>query len=325
MDLQVSLELAATNLTSPPVLAFVLGLLAVAVRTDLRLPDAVYQATSMYLLLAIGLKGGVALRESSAGEIAWPLVATIILGIFLPVVAFWLLRWWTRLDRVDRGAMAAHYGSTSLVTFTAALVFLEASDVPYEGYVATLLTILEVPGIVVGLILAKGLQREGLGETLREVVLGRSVLLLVGGLAMGFLTGPVGFVRVEPFFGGLFTGVLTLFLLELGILTGRQLGAVRQAGPGLISFAVIFPLMAGTLGTLGGTLAGMSVGGSMVLGVLCASASYIAAPAAVRLALPEAKPSITLASSLGITFPFNLVIGIPIYLLVAEAWGAWLG
>jgi hypothetical protein len=157
------------------------------------------------------------------------------------------------------------------------------------------------------------------------VVLGRSVLLLVGGLAMGFLTGPVGFVRVEPFFGGLFTGVLTLFLLELGMLTGRQLGAVRQAGPGLISFAVIFPLMAGTVGTLGGTLAGMSVGGSMVLGVLCASASYIAAPAAVRLALPEAKPSITLASSLGITFPFNLVIGIPIYLLVAEAWGAWLG
>jgi uncharacterized protein len=325
MDLQVSLELAATNLTSPPVLAFVLGLLAVAVRTDLRLPDAVYQATSMYLLLAIGLKGGVALRESSAGEIAWPLVATIILGILLPVAAFWLLRWWTRLDRVDRGAMAAHYGSTSLVTFTAALVFLEASDIPYEGYVATLLTILEVPGIVVGLILAKGLQREGLGETLREVVLGRSVLLLVGGLAMGFLTGPVGFVRVEPFFGGLFTGVLTLFLLELGMLTGRQLGAVRQAGPGLISFAVIFPLMAGTVGTLGGTLAGMSVGGSMVLGVLCASASYIAAPAAVRLALPEAKPSITLASSLGITFPFNLVIGIPIYLLVAEAWGAWLG
>lgn len=325
MDLQVSLELAATNLTSPPVLAFVLGLLAVAVRTDLRLPDAVYQATSMYLLLAIGLKGGVALRESSAGEIAWPLVVTIVLGILLPVAAFWLLQWWTRLDRVDRGAMAAHYGSTSLVTFTAALVFLEASDIPYEGYVATLLTVLEVPGIIVGLILAKGLQRQGLGETLREVVLGRSVLLLVGGLAIGFLTGPVGYLRVEPFFGGLFTGVLTLFLLELGMLTGRQLGAVRQAGPGLISFAVIFPLMAGTVGALGGTLAGMSVGGSMVLGVLCASASYIAAPAAVRLALPEAKPSITLASSLGITFPFNLVIGIPIYLLVAEAWGAWLG
>lgn len=147
-------------------------------------------------------------------------MATIILGIFLPVAAFWLLRWWTRLDRVDRGAMAVHYGSTALVTYTAALMRLEASDVPYEGYVATLLTVPKVPGIVVGLSLAKGPQREGLGHTRREVVLGRSVLLLVGGLAVSLL-------------------------LEPGMLTGRQLGAVRQAGPGLISFAVIFPLVVG--------------------------------------------------------------------------------
>jgi len=325
MDLQVSLELAVLNLTSVPVLAFALGLIAVALRTDLRLPDAVYQATSMYLLLAIGIKGGVALRESSASEIALPLVVTAILGVLIPVGAFWLLRWWTPLGRIDRGAMAAHYGSTSLVTFTAAIVFLEASSIAFEGYVATLLTVLEIPGIVVGLLLAKGLRGGGMGETLREVVFGRSVLLLAGGLAIGFLTGPVGYVRVEPFFGGLFTGVLTLFLLDLGMLTGRQLAAVRRAGPGLIAFAVAFPLLAGTAGTLGGVIAGMSVGGAMVLGVLCASASYIAAPAAVRLALPEATPSITLASSLGITFPFNLVVGIPIYLLIAETWVGLLG
>lgn len=325
MDIGTSLELAATNLTSPPVLAFVLGLIAVAVRADLRLPDAVYQATSMYLLLAIGIKGGVALRTSSGSEVVAPILVAIVLGVAIPCAAFGLLRWWTRLDRIDRGAMAAHYGSTSLVTFTAALVFLEAASIPFEGYVATLLTVLEIPGIIVGLLLAKGFRRTGMGETFREVVFGRSVLLLVGGLAIGFLTGPVGYARVEPFFGDLFTGVLTLFLLELGMLTGRQLGAVRQAGPGLFSFAVVFPLLAGTAGALGGTLAGMSIGGAMVLGVLCASASYIAAPAAVRLALPEAKPSITLASSLGITFPFNLVIGIPIYLFVAEAFGGWLG
>lgn len=325
MDIGTSLELAATNLTSPPVLAFVLGLIAVAVRADLRLPDAVYQATSMYLLLAIGIKGGVALRTSSGSEVVAPILVAIVLGVAIPFAAFGLLRWWTRLDRIDRGAMAAHYGSTSLVTFTAALVFLEAASIPFEGYVATLLTVLEIPGIIVGLLLAKGFRRTGMGETFREVVFGRSVLLLVGGLAIGFLTGPVGYARVEPFFGDLFTGVLTLFLLELGMLTGRQLGAVRQAGPGLFSFAVVFPLLAGTAGALGGTLAGMSIGGAMVLGVLCASASYIAAPAAVRLALPEAKPSITLASSLGITFPFNLVIGIPIYLFVAEAFGGWLG
>jgi len=325
VDLQASLELALVNLTSPPVLAFVLGLVAVALRTDLRLPDAVYQATSMYLLLAIGIKGGVALREASPGEIAWPLVATLVLGIVIPIAAFGVLRVLTPLGRIDRGALAAHYGSTSLVTFTAAIVFLEASSIAFEGYVATLLTVLEIPGIVVGLLLARGLRGGGMGETLREVVFGRSVLLLVGGLAIGFLTGPVGYVRVEPFFGDLFAGVLTLFLLELGMLTGRQLSAVRQAGPGLVVFAIGFPLIAGAAGVVGGTLAGMGVGGAMVLGVLCASASYIAAPAAVRLALPEAKPSITLASSLGMPFPFNLIIGIPVYLLMAEVMGSWWG
>jgi len=325
VDLQESLSLALTNLTSPPVLAFVLGLVAVAVKTDLRLPDAVYQATSIYLLLAIGIKGGVALRESSASDVAWPILAAIVLGIAIPVAAFFLLRVMTPLGRIDRGALAAHYGSTSLVTFTAALVFLQASLISYEGYVVTLLTILEIPGIIVGLLLAQGVRGDRFGETLREVVFGRSVLLLVGGLVIGFLTGPVGYARVEPFFGGLFIGVLTLFLLDLGMLTGRQISAVRQAGPGLIAFAILFPLLAGTAGVVAGTLAGMSVGGAMVLGVLCASASYIAAPAAVRLALPEAKPSITLVSSLGITFPFNLVIGIPVYLVLAEAIGGWLG
>ncbi len=325
MDLSSSLELALVNLTSPPVLAFVLGLIAVAVRTDLRLPDAVYQATSMYLLLAIGIKGGVALREASPGDIALPLVATVVLGVLIPIAAFAILRVLTPLGRIDRGAMAAHYGSTSLVTFTAALVFLEASQIAFEGYVATLLTVLEIPGIIVGLLLARGLRGGGLGETLREVVLGRSVLLLVGGLVIGFLTGPLGYERVEPFFGDLFTGVLTLFLLELGMLTGRQISALRGAGPGLVVFALGFPLLAGFAGGVGGTLAGMEVGGAMILGVLCASASYIAAPAAVRLALPEAKPSITLASSLGMTFPFNLIVGIPIYLLMAEAVGSWWG
>ena len=325
MDLNASLELALLNLTSPPGLAFVLGLIAVAVKTDLRLPDAVYQATSMYLLLAIGIKGGVAMREASPAEIALPLVATVMLGVLIPIAAFGVLRILTPLGRIDRGAMAAHYGSTSLVTFTAALVFLEASAISFEGYVATLLTVLEIPGIIVGLLLARGLRGGGLGETLREVVLGRSVLLLVGGLVIGFLTGPLGYVRVEPFFGDLFTGVLTLFLLELGMLTGRQLSAVRQAGPGLVVFALVFPLFAGLTGVIGGTLAGMEVGGAMILGVLCASASYIAAPAAVRLALPEARPSITLASSLGMTFPFNLILGIPLYLLMAEAVGSWWG
>lgn len=321
MELSSTLGLALTNLTSPPVLAFVLGLVAVALRTDLRLPDAVYQATSMYLLLAIGIKGGVALRVSDPGEVAVPILVTIGLGLAIPVAAFVTLRWMTRLPVVDRGAMAAHYGSTSLVTFTAALVFLEAAKVSYEGYVVTLLTVLEIPGIIVGLTLAGTASSAGggWGASLREVVFGRSVVLLAGGLAIGLVTGPAGYDRVEPFFGGLFTGVLTLFLLEMGVLAGRRLGAVREAGVGLFAFAVLFPVAAGTVGIMAGYLAGMSTGGAMVLGVLTASASYIAAPAAVRLALPDAQPGITLTTSLGITFPFNLVIGIPLYLAIAQA------
>lgn len=318
---------ALANLTSVPVLAFALGLIAVGLRADLRLPDAVYQALSMYLLLAIGLKGGVALRESEVGEVVGPVLLTIGLGILIPLACFVLLKVLTSLPRVDRGAMAAHYGSTSLVTFTAALVFLDSESIDYDGYVATLLTVMEVPGIVVGLLLA-GAGVAGAGavgatgarwsETVREVLLSRSIVLLVGGLLIGAVTGPVGYAKVEPLFGSLFIGALALFLLEMGVLTGRRLGDVRRAGWGLIAFALIFPFVAATVGIVGGVLIGMSTGTATVLGVLCASASYIAAPAAVRLALPAANPGITLSASLGITFPMNLVVGIPLYLLLAE-------
>lgn len=325
----MTLDLIATNVFSVPVLAFVLGVLAASLRADLRLPDAVYQATSMYLLLAIGLKGGVALRQSRIAEVIAPIGVTIVLGVVIPILAFFILKVLTRLGPINRGALAAHYGSTSLVTFTAALVFLEASQIPFEGYVATLLAILEIPGILVGLLLAgrAGSQdsNRSWGESIREVLLGRSVLLLAGGLVIGVLTGPEGYARVEPFFGSLFTGVLALFLLEMGVLAGRRLGAVREAGIGLVVFAILFPIFAGSLGIVGGFVAGMSPGGAMVLGVLCASASYIAAPAAVRLALPEADPGITLTASLGITFPFNLIIGIPLYWLMAETLGGLVG
>ena len=325
----MNLDLIATNVFSVPVLAFVLGVLAASLRADLRLPDAVYQATSMYLLLAIGLKGGVALRQAPIADVVAPILITVLLGITIPILAFVILRFMTRLGPVDRGALAAHYGSTSLVTFTAALVFHETSQIFFEGYVATLLAILEIPGILVGLLLAgrAGSKDHGRGwsESLREVLLGRSVLLLAGGLVMGVLTGPDGYARVEPFFGSLFTGVLALFLLEMGVLAGRRLGALRDAGFGLVIFAIVFPIIAGTLGIVAGFGAGMSPGGAMVLGVLCASASYIAAPAAVRLALPEANPGITLTASLGITFPFNLIVGIPLYWFIAQTMGGFFG
>jgi hypothetical protein len=308
------LEAALTNITSIPVLAFVLGLLAVAVKSDLRLPEALYQGLSIYLLLGIGIKGGVALSEANVNEVALPILGTLALGVTIPVLAFWVVGKLTKLDAINRGALAAHYGSTSLVTFSAALIFLDSQAVQYEGFVTTLLAILEIPGIVVGLLLAsRGLGR-GLdwGESLREILTSKSIVLLAGGLFLGFITGATGYQKVEPFFGGLFTGVLALFLLEMGIVAGRRLPDVKKAGVGLVAFSLGFPLLAGTLGVFVGEVTGLSLGGSVVLGILAASASYIAAPAAVRLALPEASPGVYLTASLGITFPFNLIFGIPI-------------
>ena len=319
MDFDV-VVLATANIVSPPVLAFVLGLLAVAIKSDLRLPEAFYQAISIYLLLGIGIKGGVALRNADLGELWLPLVATLILGVATPVGAYALSGVVTKLDSINRGALAAHYGSTSLVTFTAALVFIESSGQFAEGYLVTLLAVLEVPGIIVGLMLASRGRSEAVAwkDSLREVLSGRSIVLLVGGLAIGAIGGSIGFASIEPFFGGLFTGVLTLFLLELGIVAGRRLPDVKKAGPGVVVFALVFPVLAGAAGVIAGLASGLSVGGAALLGVLSASSSYIAAPTAVRLALPEASPGIYLTASLGITFPFNLIAGIPLYFWFAH-------
>ena len=354
MNLELGAQLALGNLSSPPVLAFILGVLAVAIlRSDLRFPAKVAQFLSVYLLLAIGIKGGVALRDANIGDVIAPALAAIVLGCLIPIAAFTALRWLTRLSPLDRGALAAHYGSTSLVTFTAALAILEVVKIPFEGYVATLLTIMEIPGIIVGLLLATRAAarsatsaparvlvgsggsevesrfaateehaapvRTDWSRTLREVVTGPSVLLLVGGLLIGAVTGPAGYASVEPMFTGLFTGILTLYLLHLGCIAGERLRDVRAAGPGLIAFALAFPVVAGTAGVIAGTVTGMSIGGAAVLGVLCASASYIAAPAAVSLALPRANAGLCITSSLGITFPFNLIIGIPLLVAVAQA------
>jgi hypothetical protein len=310
---------ALETLTSPAVLAFLLGVLAAVLRSDVRLPDAVHTALSSYLLLAIGLKGGAGLREAGLAEVAVPVLAAAALGVVTPLLAWAGLRLLTRLGPVDRAAVTAHYGSTSLVTFTAAVALLEAQDEPYEAYAATLLAVLEVPGIVVGLLLAGGATAAAgasRSEALREVVTGRSILLLTGGLAIGAIAQPEAYDAVAPLFVVLFPGVLVLFLLDLGVLAGRRLRDVPAAGPGLVAAAVV-----GTLGVLVGTALGLSPGGAALLGVLTGSASYIAAPAAVRLALPQANPAYYLTTSLGITFPFNLVVGIPLYLALARALG----
>ncbi|WP_117238269.1 sodium-dependent bicarbonate transport family permease [Thermus sediminis] len=315
-----ALELFRLNLLSPMVLAFFLGVASRLIRSDLAFPEAMYTALSLYLLFAIGLKGGVELSKTPLGLLLLPLLATLFLGLFRPLSGYLLARRLLRVGRADAGALAAHYGSVSAVTFLAALTFVQAVGGRPEGFLPTLVALLEVPGIVLALLVAK---RGGgdLREAVHEVLTGKSVVLLLGGLLVGALSGEAGMERVKPFFVDPFYGVLTLFLLDLGMVAASRLSTLKGVGPRLVLYGAGLALFHGALGVYLGHLAGLSVDGATVFGAMAASASYIAAPAAVRLALPEANPSLYLAASLAVTFPFNLILGIPLYHALAQAIG----
>jgi len=310
----------SSNLFSPIILMFVLGIAASLLRSDLRLPESIYNALAIYLLLAIGLKGGVELHKTPLSEFFWPALVTLILGILTPVTAYNILRRLGKLDRLNASAIAAHYGSVSAVTFIVAVAFAGMNGYTPEGYLPALVAILEVPAIVVALMIAYTREKRAGSwqDALHEVLAGRSILLLAGGLIIGWITGPSGFESISPFFQSGFQGALALFLLEMGIITARRLEGLKEIGGFLIMFGIAVPLLHGFLAILLGSFAGLSVAGSAILGAMVSSASYIAAPAAVRIALPEANPTLYLTASLGITFPFNITFGIPIYFAIAE-------
>lgn len=313
-------DLAVTNLTSPAVLAFALGMVAVWIKSDLRLPEALYSSLTIYLLLAIGLKGGAELAKADLSTVWRPSIAAVALSVLTPIVLYPVLTRLLSLERIDAAAIGAHYGSVSVVTFTAAVTFLEALEVSFEGFLPTLLAIMEIPGIIVALAIARSGAAGGgdWKDAMRETVTGRSIVLLAGGLAMGVITGPDGMEKVEPFFVAPFIGVLVIFLLDLGMTAARRLPDIGKVGVKLVAFAVVAPVVLGTVGAFAGSIAGLSLGGSTVLGVLAASASYIAAPAAVRVALPDANPGLYLTAALAVTFPFNLIAGIPLYYAIAQ-------
>ena len=316
------MDALAANLLSPIILAFVLGIVASLVRSDLRLPDALYNGLSIYLLFAIGMKGGVELSETPMAVFAWPALLTLGLGLLTPLTAYVVLRRLGKLDVVNSAAIAAHYGSVSAVTFIVATAYGTATGMEVEGFMPALVAVLEVPAIVVALMIAfVGSERAGSWqEALHEVLSGRSVILLVGGLAIGWAVGREGFAPVAPFFVGGFKGALVLFLLEMGIVAASRLRDLRQVGAFLVGFGIVVPILHGLIAVWLGGLAGLSVAGAAVLGAMVSSASYIAAPAAVRIALPEANPTFYLTASLGVTFPFNVTLGIPLYYACA----AWL-
>ncbi|MFM1751295.1 MAG: hypothetical protein RL119_257 [Actinomycetota bacterium] len=308
------------NLLTAPVIAFLVALLATLIRSDVRLPESLYPILSTFLLLAIGIKGGRSLAASSLSDIWKPLIGALVLGVVTPIIAFALLRLFGKLDIINAAALAAHYGSVSAVTFTVLLASLDSREITYEGYAAGLLAVLEIIGIIVALFLARGSSgNSGWKSALGEVVRGRSISLLVIGLIIGAVVGSERLAPTDPVFVGLFAGALTLFLIELGVIAAERLRDIKVAGWRVIVLALVVPLINGGLGALIGAAAGLSTGGVAVMATLAGSASYIAAPAAVRIALPQASPGLYVTASLGVTFPFNLTIGIPTYIAMAQA------
>ncbi|MDC0886380.1 sodium-dependent bicarbonate transport family permease [Altererythrobacter sp.] len=302
--------------TSPVVLFFVLGLFAAFARSDLAIPEAIAKGMSLYLMAAIGLKGGVAVAESGIdGTVAAVLLAGILASFLMPFIANFTLRTFGKLDQLNAGAVAAHYGSVSVVTYVTATEILSLQGTPPEGFMVAVMAAMETPAILTGLFLAHGLGSAGKdarpkGELLHEVFLNASVVLLLGAFAIGIISGPDGFADVSPFFEAGFKGVLCIFLLDMGLIAARRIRDSRSITWRLTVIAVALPLFNGVVGTFAGSFIGMEVGSVAAFGVLCASASYIAVPAAMRLAVPEADPGIYLTMSLSITFPFNILINI---------------
>jgi uncharacterized protein len=318
-------------------LFFVLGFFAGLAKSDLQIPEQIGKGLAIYLMLAIGFKGGAAMSGGGGAGMLGAMLAGILLSFSIPLIGFALLRATTALDRVTAAAVAAHYGSVSVVTFVTAVSFLALQEVPYNQAMVAVVALMETPAIITGLLLARGFgggggaaasgtsaaaARSGVSAHLaREVLLNGSVVVLVGAFVIGWITGEKGLERVAPFVIEPFTGVLCLFLLEMGLVASRQLAGSRVLRPGLLAFGIYMPLIGATFGLGVAALLGLDLGSGTLLAVLVASASYIAVPAAMRMALPKANAAVYLTLALAVTFPFNVIIGIPLYFAAAQ----WLG
>lgn len=302
----------------PVIWFFALGLIAGLAKSDLRMPPAIYDLLSMLLLLTIGLKGGVELAKAPFAGLVPQILAVLAIGFLLPLPLYPIGRFLGRLPRADAASLAAHYGSVSVATFAVGVAFLIDRNVTYDSQLPLFLVLLEVPAIIVGILLARRGATQQWGKLMHEILFGKSIVLLVGGLLIGWLAGPDGIKSLEPFFFDLFKGVLALFLLEMGLIAATQARAIRENGIFLALFGVLVPVPMATVGALVGWSIGLSIGGTTLLAVLAGSASYIAAPAAIRVAVPQANPTLSLTASLGVTFPFNIFVGIPVYFAIAK-------
>lgn len=309
------------NMLSPIILSFFLGMIACFIKSDLRIPPQIHETISIYLLFAIGLKGGMALANSELRSVFLPVLATLALGVIIPILTFWVVRNVGKLSVINSAALAAHYGSVSIITFMASITYLDSLGIPHEGFMPALVVILEIPGILIALLLVKLLKpthQGNLGHVVKEIMSSRSIVLLIGGLAIGYFSNREQYDKIMPLFQDLFQGFLALFLLEMGIVAASRMKELRTSGLFLVFFGILMPIVNGCIGAVLGHWAGLSEGGIVMFATMAASASYIAAPAAIRVSLPDANPALYLTSSLVITFPFNILFGIPIYHYVAN-------
>jgi uncharacterized protein len=296
------------------VLFFIFGLAAGFARSELKLPAALYDSLSVLLLLAIGLKGGEGLAKQALLPLLPQLGAVMLLGVAQTFIAYFVLLRIGRFGRADAASLSAHYGSVSVATFAVGVNWMATRNIEFEAQMAIFLAVMEVPAIMVGIVLAKGVNRQTeWGVLLHETFLGKGVTLLLGGMAIGWIAGPEGLLPIKGLFYDLFKGALALFLLEMGLIVSRQAGELKRRGMFIVAFGVLMPLVSAALGLACGKMLGLSVGGLALLATLAASASYIAVPAAMRLAVPQANPALSLAAVLGVTFPFNILVGIPLY------------
>ena len=320
-------DLFTQNLLSPPILFFALGIIAGYLKSDLDVPDQISRYLSIYLMMAIGFKGGVAIAETAElnAQIVATIAAGLITGFLQPFLGYALLRWTTRLDSPTAAAIAAHYGSISMVTFVTAVSFIEANEVFYAGYIVAVLALMEAPAILTGLFIAHRAEPKTISATRqatprlsREIFTNGAILLLTGSFLIGWATGTAGMEKMHGFLVEPFSGLLAFFLLDMGLLVSRQLHHLKEFTWRLTLFGLYMPLIGAAVGLLLSKAIGLDPGTGTLFTVLIASASYIAVTAAMRLALPQAKVAIYLPMSLAITFPFNIIVGIPLYFAIAE-------
>ncbi len=317
-------SLILQNVLTPPVLFFFLGTIAVLVKSDLEIPAPLPKLFSLYLLLAIGFKGGLELQKSGLyGQVLPTVSSAVLMSLIIPLLCFVILR--IKFDVFNSAAIAAAYGSISAVTFITAESFLENQGIPFDGFMVAALALMESPAIIVGLLLVKlganktrpGSSQIRLRGILHEAMLNGSAYLLLGSLLIGFITAahnPSAIAKMQPFTGNLFYGAECFFLLDMGIVAAQRLPSLKKTGSFLIGFAIAMPIINAFLGVLVARALTLSPGNALLFVVLCASASYLAVPAAMRMTVPEAKSSYYISTTLGLTFPFNIVFGIPVYM-----------